>query len=120
MADELTLSLLFHFLKSGSLAEWTELDQRFTVAGTKPHRSRQVIGTSAEPIELGDAGVGGYLMCKNHDADNFVQLNANGGAVWLARLEPGDIALFRIDDGATPNAKADTASCEVEFLILEA
>ena len=120
MANELTLSAQVYFLTGTIKEEWQELDKQFTVAGTKKIRNVQTVGTSEELIQLGDVSVGGYCMCKNHDDTNFVQIRGATGETDLIRLEPLDVAMFRIDDGATPYAIADTSSCEVEFLIVEA
>jgi len=78
------------------------------------------IGTSEEALDLGDCGTGGWFMAKNLDDTNFVSIRQGTGASDLIRLRAGEVCLFRLDADATaPYIIADTASVDVEYLLLE-
>ena len=72
--------------------------------------------TTADDQELVDEAVSGikYFFAKNHDATNFVILQTTA-SVQYARLSPGEFAFFPINDGAGLEARADTASCVLEY-----
>ena len=72
--------------------------------------------TTADNQELVDEGTSGvfYFYAKNTDATNFVILQTTA-SVQYARLNPGEFAFFPINDGAGLEARADTASCILEY-----
>lgn len=86
-----------------------------TVTAPTQGLSRQTI-TTADDQELVDDAVSGvkYFYAKNLDSTNFVILQTTA-SVQYARLSPGEFAFFPINDGAGLEARADTASCILEF-----
>ena len=86
-----------------------------TVTAPTQGLSRQTI-TTADDQELVDDAVSGvkYFYAKNLDSTNFVILQTTA-SVQYARLSPGEFAFFPINDGAVLEARADTASCILEF-----
>ena len=72
--------------------------------------------TTADDQELVDDAVSGvfYFYAKNHDSSNFVILQTTG-RVQYARLSPGEFCFFPINDGNGLEARADTASIELEY-----
>jgi|TARA_R110000796_G_scaffold161004_1_gene277752 hypothetical protein len=72
--------------------------------------------TTADNQELVDEAVSGvkYFFAKNTDSTNFVVLQTTG-SVQYARLSPGEFCFFPINDGAGLEARADTASCILEY-----
>ena len=86
-----------------------------TVTAPTQGLSRQTI-TTADNQELVDDAVSGvkYFFAKNHDATNFVILQTTA-SVQYARLSPGEFCFFPINDGAGLEARADTASCVLEY-----
>ena len=72
--------------------------------------------TTADNQELVDEAVSGvkYFYAKNTDATNFVVLQTTA-SVQYARLSPGEFAFFPINDAAGLEARADTASCVLEY-----
>ena len=86
-----------------------------TVTAPTQGLSRQTI-TTADDQELVDEAVSGvkYFYAKNLDSTNFVILQTTA-SVQYARLSPGEFAFFPINDGAGLEARADTASCILEF-----
>jgi len=77
--------------------------------------SRQTI-TTADNQELVDDAVSGvfYFYAKNLDATNFIILQTTA-SVQYARLGPGEFAFFPINDSVGLEARADTASCDMEY-----
>ncbi len=76
----------------------------------------QAIITTADNQELVDEAVSGvkYFYAKNTDTTNFVVLQTTA-SVQYARLSPGEFCFFPINDGAGLEARADTASCVLEY-----
>ena len=72
--------------------------------------------TTADNQELVDEALSGvkYFYAKNMDTTNFVVLQTTA-SVQYARLSPGEFAFFAINDGAGLEARADTASCVLEY-----
>tara|TARA_R100000152_G_C6776421_1_gene205528 strand:+ start:1142 stop:1501 length:360 start_codon:yes stop_codon:yes gene_type:complete len=72
--------------------------------------------TTADNQELVDEAVSGvfYFYAKNTDSTNFVILQTTA-SVQYARLSPGEWCFFPINDGAGLEARADTASCILEY-----
>tara|TARA_Y100001938_G_C8012242_1_gene390651 strand:- start:188 stop:559 length:372 start_codon:yes stop_codon:yes gene_type:complete len=84
-------------------------------AGPFQGLSRKTI-TTADNQELVDEATSGvfYFYAKNIDTTNFVVLQTTA-SVQYARLSPGEFCFFPINDGAGLEARADTASCVLEF-----
>ena len=84
--------------------------------GTPSQGLTKVTITTADNQELVDEAVSGvrYFFAKNTDASNFVILQTTGN-VQYARLSPGEFCFFPINDGAGLEARADTASCILEY-----
>ena len=72
--------------------------------------------TTADNQELVDSDYSGviYFFARNKDASNFVILQTTG-SVQYGRLSPGEFCFFPINDGAGLEARADTASIELEY-----
>ena len=77
--------------------------------------SRKTITTS-DNQELVDDGVSGvfYFYAKNLDATNFVILQTTA-SVQYARIGPGEFCFFPVNDSVGLEARADTASCNIEY-----
>ena len=72
--------------------------------------------TTADNQELVDeAGSAiSYFYAKNTDTSNFVVLQTTA-SVQYARLSPGEFCFFPINAAAGLEARADTASCVLEY-----
>lgn len=93
---------------------------RLDVAGDRYTKIVQNIGTSEEAVDLGDIGTVGMIFVVNRDTTNFVELRPGSGIADLIKIRPGGFAMFELAASATLYAIADTAACDVEFLIIEA
>ena len=76
----------------------------------------QVTITTADNQELVDDGTSGvfYFYAKNTDSTNFIILQTTASQQY-ARLSPGEFCFFPVNDGNGLEARADTASCVLEY-----
>jgi len=120
MADEITAQFYLKFNKnSNSVPQMTPSTQSIDVTGDHYNQTTQEIGTSAEALRLGEIGTPGYIMVHNLDATNYIEIGYDdSGFKPLVKLKPGEWSLFRLAQAA-PQAKADTAACDLEFLLIE-
>ena len=129
MADELTLTTKFSFIKGAISIVKDISDLALDVAGDEfVHRSQKV-GTTEENLDIGDlsSAVPGTIVIWNTDPTNFVSLYRAAGEGAFIRLEAveagnavGHPSMFRLAPGVTiPRVKADTADCKIEFIIGE-
>ena len=72
--------------------------------------------TTADDQELVDNALSGvfYFYFKNLDDTNFVILQTTA-SVQYARVGPGEFAFFAVNDSNGLEARADTATCSVEY-----
>ncbi len=72
--------------------------------------------TTADNQELVDDGTSGvfYFFARNTDSTNFVILQTTASEQY-ARLGPEEFCFFPINDGNGLEARADTASCIIEY-----
>ena len=117
MANELTLTASMLFDKGGVTPKLTASIQA-TITGDAYTRGVQTVGTTEEELVQGaDLGTPGFVMIKNLDATNYVEIGATTG-VYGIKLKAGEFALYR-HNSATVFAKANTTACNVEFFIVE-
>lgn len=117
--NELVVGVSLKYTKGERNASFERGGIRIDVSGRKITEIEQTIGITEEALDLGDIASPGYIAIENLDADNFVELRAASGAADMIKLMPGDVALFRLATTG-PYAIADTASCNVRFLLIEA
>lgn len=123
MANELSLTVTAVYTPSTSgLSKVSPptFSKTVTMTSQKYVTGTQEIGTSEEALSFGDVTNGGYLVIKNIDATNFVELNQETpSAKYSIRLKAGEFSVFRIGGGSSNamKAKADTAACTVEYYL---
>ena len=123
MANELTLSVAANYLKSGTAVDTSDMDligQTFTVSGTNFVKGTQTIGTTAEVLAKGDITTPGYLVIKNTDPTNYIEIDNASFTIdaGTIRIKPGEFQTFRVR-GTNIYACAKTAACVVKYLLLE-
>lgn len=126
MASELTINASLAFAKGNVASNSISLSSntKFNVTGTRYAEGVQTIPTTAggTTILLGPmVGTLGWFFFKNLDATNFIEIMTviSTGIVAL-KLKPGEIAMGRFGSGVTaPAAIADTASVQLQYLIVE-
>lgn len=120
MSAEIQVSLSLVARKGGTLAGLDLGALSITWTGNNSLHNRQTVGTVEEALVLGDCGAGGFLIMVNRSASNYVKVRPSSGVADLVRLRAGEGACFRLDAGATaPFVIADTAACELEYVLLE-
>lgn len=79
------------------------------------------VAVAGQDVDLSGLSALGWLWMRNLNEDNFVQFGPKSGGTFypIGRMEPGEPALFRLEDGATLHLKADTADCLVQVLANE-
>jgi hypothetical protein len=119
MANELSITTTMAFIKGNYSQSFVPSAFSLTVSGTKYVKNVQNIGTTIEALSVGDMTTPGYLLAINRDATNYVELYAViTDTVPFAKLKAGEPCLIRLGCTA-PAAKANTASINLEYLIIE-
>jgi len=110
MANEIAVSVAMSASKGG-VAVSNSGSRQATMAGDQMLSNVQIIGTSAEAITFGDVSTIGYVLLKNLDATNFVEIALDSAVSTqkFAKLLALDMMLFPAST-ATMYAKADTAN----------
>ena len=117
MASELTIRIRLSFSKGGAEVKRSE-DMSITVTGDTFTHGVQSIGTTEEELVQGaDLGTPGYAFIINLDGTNYVEIGSTTG-VYDIKVKAGEFALYR-HNSATIYAKSDTASVNVEYVIIE-
>jgi hypothetical protein len=119
MANEISFSASLSYSKSGANAT-ISASISVTQVGADFTNQSQLIGTaSAELLDVGsDVGTTGYVMVKNNDPTNFVELSLNDFTQKFAKLRAGEFCILPVSTG-TIYAKADTGACQVSVLAIE-
>ena len=80
----------------------------------------QIIGTSEEDLAVGDVGTPGFLWLRNLDTTNYIQIGkkVSGAMESSIKLLAGQSAWLP-SDNITWRAKANTASCKLEFVMFD-
>ena len=119
MANEITITAGL-VLTNGNLSvkvnpESTRFDQ-VTRRGGGP--GTVDVGTVEQTVDFGGI-VPGFVILKNLDDTNFVELGFSSG-VYGIKLQPGSLALFELVAGTSVFVKADTADCAVQITAINA
>lgn len=118
MANEATVTTSLQFAKGNVDLTLSDAASPFDVAGTRYIRGVQDVGTSEEALDMGDLTDPGWCYMRNLDASNYVEIYAATGETALMRLNAGEHACFRMVATA-PFVKADTGSCDLEYMIVQ-
>ena len=123
MANEIAASCALSATKNSASVSATATisgTSSTTMSGDQMIANVQIIGTAAEAITVGDVSTIGYVMFKNMDSTNFVQLALDSGVSTqiFAKLLPGDFTIIKAAT-ATMYAKADTANVNLFVMAIE-
>src|SRR5438552_1419657 len=112
MANEITAACSLNVNKVAQITSGA-LSKTADMSGDQMLTNVQIIGTVNEAILLGDVATVGYVLFKNMDATNFIQLALHASTLQVfAKLLPGDVTLIKAGT-ATMYAKADTGACNL-------
>ena len=119
MANEVTLTATLNYADSEGSNETLQVaDKQANVASKIYTKNKQNIGTTEEAIKLGEVASLGWAIFINRDPTNFINIKAGTGGTVIVKLLPGELAMFRFGSGITaPFAIADTAPCQLEYMI---
>lgn len=120
MAADISVTMALVCRKSNTLDGMDLGTFSVTMTGTNVLHNRQSVGIAEEALLLGDCGAGGWIIMKNHGPTNYVQVRGLSGQTPLMRVPVGEACCGRLDATSTPTVQANTAACEVEYLLLEA
>ena len=128
MANEIDVTVALAMSKVGVSASRSE-GFKVTMGGDAITHSVQAIGTSAEVLalsaEFAASAKDGWIFIKNLDSTNYVEFGSvevtstdgDDAAEYAIKLLAGESCAFRA--ASTIYAKANTATCNVEFLAIE-
>jgi len=108
-----TLTLTSTDLTSDALALTVTDSLTVTHPFTGPSKITITTADNQELVDDASSGVH-YFYAKNTDTTNFVVLQTTA-SVQYARLSPGEFCFFPVNDGNGLEARADTASCVLEY-----
>lgn len=118
MANEIKATVILNVTKGG-VSMLQNLSVTEDMAGDEMINNVQIVGTSQEAINIGDITTPSYIICKNLDPTNFIQIGADPlAAEYLTKLLPGQITLFPANQ-AVVYAKA-SVECKMLVLAIEA
>ena len=117
MSNEISISASISFSKGGASVQRAEGIQVTVTGDAFSHEVMSILTTAGGTllVEGGDVGTAGYILLKNLDATNYITVGLSGQ--YSIKLKAGEIALFRA--AAPIYALANTATCLVEYLIIE-
>lgn len=118
MANEIQASCSLSASKGGASVSVTGSINP-TMAGDQMIQNVQIIGTSSEALVLGDVTTIGFLLVKNLDSTNYVEVDsATTFDNWPQKILAGEAILLK-PQTATLYGKANTAACNVQITAIE-
>lgn len=82
----------------------------------------QAIGTSEENLDYGDvaAASAGLLYMRNLDSTNYIDwgMSDSGTMKAVGQMKAGEIAFLRVKPSAQVRLQANTAACNLHFILL--
>jgi hypothetical protein len=120
MANEITISASLVASKGGASISSGTLSKQIDMTGIDMETATQAVGTSNEQLAIhADIATPLDILIKNLDATNYVEIfRDNADAQLIAKLTPGAFC-FCPGINVKPYAKANTASCQLQFWACE-
>ena len=121
MANEVNIATSFRF-SNGSAAEIRRgASFLASPSSLRFNHAYHNVGITEEAMKLSEVGTPTRVWIKNHDATNFVQILSATSGTAILKVGPGEEYVFRFGSGVTaPYVIADTAACNVEYMISDA
>lgn len=119
MANELSVSLSLQYTNGNSRLSIPSAQQLIDVGSQVRAANTQIIGTTAEALDMLDVINAGASFFLNTDATNYVEIGVSvtGTFYGLIRLMPGKSAFCPRLATGTPFARANTSSVNLEYII---
>lgn len=118
MANEITINLSMQVAKGNFSTSFAPGALQFDQTAIGAHMPIVDVGTTEETLSLGDVSTEGWIVMRNLDSSNYIQLGFSTG-VYGIRMEAGEVACFRMNPGLTIYAKANTSACKLQVIALE-
>lgn len=124
MPNEITINAQYNISKGTLALQRTIASAQFDLAGANYTGQVQTIPTTAGGTEIDiTSGVGdnGLAYFRNIDATNYIEVGIVVSATFhpFMRLQPGQWGLCFLGHDVEPFARANTASANLEYFILE-
>lgn len=113
--QELNLQISARFSKGGTNFDSPLGSLYIDVSGSVAVKNTVSVGTVDETLDKGDIGTVGFLIGKNLDPTNFILIG--DGTNYLNKVKAGEPICTRWN-GANVHAKADTAACLFEYMLV--
>jgi len=116
MAAECRIKLI---VEATGLGQEVEFSTNFvTATPTLKMYNYDSIGTTAEALDISDISTVEFVIIKNLDSTNYVEIDCNYSSSFSAdiRVDAGKVAIFK--PSGTVQAKANTSACLVEYLVI--
>lgn len=120
MANSITVNaqLILNLAAGGSISGLAAITEVQT--GSHGIENVQNIGTTAENITLGDCANAAFILIKNLDPTNYVEVDsASAMTSFPQKIKPGGMILLS-PETITIWAKANTAACDCLIVACEA
>jgi len=122
MANELLINATLAYDDDVSADSLQVTDKQVTVATTTIARHIQSILTSETVLDLGSVTTMGFVMFKNLDPTNYIEIKVGASGTIIGKMLPGETyGPVRIGSGITaPVAIANSGACRMDILITSA
>lgn len=118
MANEINVQIDLTATKNGVTFR-QNVQKIADMAGDEMIQDVQQIGTTTEALTIVDVSTIGYVLLKNLDSTNFIELSTdNANTNKFSKLLPGDLVLLKASS-ATLYATANTATCKLMVMAIE-
>lgn len=101
------------------LGQELKFSENFTTATpTLANYNYDSIGTSAEALDISDIATVEFIIIKNLDGTNYIEIDANYSASFSAdiQVDAGKVVIFK--PSGVVQAKANTSACNVEYIVI--
>jgi hypothetical protein len=122
MANEISITAKLSVSKGGTTVTNATSTDSIDMTGTNMLTLVQNIGTSYEALTLTDIDTASkyFVMLRNKDATNYVEVSFDAGSTYSLRMDAGELCgPLPMVAGEQIGCRANTAACEVEVICCE-
>lgn len=122
MANEISITAKLSVSKGGTTVTNATSTDSIDMSGTNMLTVVQSIGTSYEALVLTDIDTAAryFVMLRNKDATNYVEVSFDAGSTFSLRMNAGELCgPLPLVAGEQIGCRANTAACDVEVICCE-
>lgn len=122
MANEISYTGKLSVTKGGTTVTNVTSTDSIDMSGTSMLTIVQSIGTTYEALTLTDIDTAAkyFVLLRNKDATNYVEVSFDAGTTYSLRMEAGEICgPLPMVAGEQIGCRANTAACDVEVVACE-